>query len=252
MRFYEKKYKHPFEQPRPMSHTISVVLPTYNEKPNILALIHQVHEQLSGYEHEIIVVDDNSADGTYEIVRGQQLPYVRAVLRTSARGFAFSIREGLEKASGNVLVVMDSDFNHQPKYLPFMIESLRFYDAVFASRFLYGGRMDPRSRHLLSWMFNIYIRLLTNGQITDSLYGYFAVKRQAIQDLDYNKIFWGYGDYCIRLAHYLQKKKVLVLQFPAVNGERIGGQGNRRFFSTFWEYFRAVTALAYRIWVHND
>jgi len=223
---------------------ISVILPTYNEKSNILLLIESIHSELSDYDHEILVVDDDSPDGTYQTVLKVNYPYVKAILRTENRGFANSIRCGLENAKGNIFVIMDSDFNHQPEYLPFMIQALSYYDCVSASRFLYGGKMNGRLRHILSWTFNIFIRLMTGGAITDTLYGFFAIKRKIIEQCNYNDIFWGYGDYFIRLLYHLQKNKVRILQFPAINGERKGGVSNRRFLKTFCQYFVATMRLA--------
>ena len=237
---------------RGTSKTISVIVPTYNEKGNILTLIDAIHEQLRDWEHEILVVDDNSPDGTYQTVVDQHYAYVKAILRTEDRGLANSIRCGLENAAGAIFVIMDSDFNHQPHYLPIMIEALSFYDCVSASRFLYGGAMDSRTRHLLSWIFNIFVRIMTGGQITDSLYGFLAIKRDVIERCNYDDIFWGYGDYCIRLLYYLQQYGVNILQIPAVNGRRQAGEGNRRFFWVFWQYFREVIKLTYRIRMKSD
>src|SRR5687767_13316932 len=100
-----------------MQKKVSIVLPTYNEKETITVLVKAIHDAIPGYEHEIIVVDDNSPDGTYQAVVDMQQPYARGILRTKDRGFANSIRCGLENASGDILIIMDSDFNHQPKYL---------------------------------------------------------------------------------------------------------------------------------------
>jgi dolichol-phosphate mannosyltransferase len=226
---------------------ISVILATYNERDNILSLIDAIHSELSDFSHEVLVVDDNSPDGTYQAVADGKYPFVKAILRTENRGLAKSIRCGLEHAAGRIFVIMDSDFNHQPKYLPFMIQALSYYDCVSGSRFLYGGKMDTRLRHTLSWIFNVFVRLMTGGLITDSLYGFLAIKRSVIERCKYDDIFWGYGDYCIRLLYYLQKKDVNILQFPAVNGRRRGGEGNRRFFQVFWQYFREVLKLAYKV-----
>lgn len=230
-----------------MTEKISVILPTYNEKDNILPIIESIHWELGNYEHEILVVDDNSPDGTYRLVRERNYPYARAILRTENRGFANSIRCGLESAKGSIFVIMDSDFNHHPRYLPFMIQSLSYYSCVSASRFLYGGKMDSNARHILSWCFNIFVRLMTGGAVTDNLYGFIAIKRNIIEKCDYDKIFWGYGDYYIRLIHYLQKNKIKILQFPAVNRKRKKGQGNRRFLPLFWQYFSETVKFAYRI-----
>lgn len=235
-----------------MKEKISVVLPTYNERDNIEPLIEAIHTSISNFDHEILVVDDNSPDGTYQLIASLEYPYVKPILRTVNRGLASSIRYGLEHAEGNIFVIMDSDFNHQPKYLPFMLQALSYYDCVSASRFLYGGKMDSRLRHLLSWTFNIFVRLMTGGLITDNLYGFLAIKRTALEQCNFNDIFWGYGDYCIRLLYYLQKRETSILQIPAVNGRRRQGEGNSRFFQVFWQYFKEVLKLAYKVRIREN
>lgn len=225
---------------------ISIVLPCYNELGNVSKLIVAINDELKGYNHEIIVVDDNSPDGTYQSLIAESFPCVVPVLRMKDKGFANSIRYGIEIAKGNIIVVMDSDFNHQPKYLKFMVDSISYYDCVSASRFQYGGTMDSKSRHYLSWLFNIFTRVMTGGMVTDSLYGFFAIKREILCSLDFDKIFWGYGDYCIRFYYYLQKQNTPILQFPAVNGKRLAGEGNSNFLKVFWQYFVAVLKLTLR------
>ncbi len=93
---------------------------------------------------------------------------------------------------------------------------------------------------------------MTGGQVTDSLYGFLAIRRKIIEKCNYNDIFWGYGDYCIRLMYYLQKNNVQILQFPAVNGKRIAGKGNSRFFKVFWQYFIEVIKLTYKIRIKDS
>jgi len=228
----------------PAGDKISVILPAYNEKASILPLIDAVHSRLSAYSHEILVVDDNSPDGTYRAVLGLNRPYVKAILRTANRSLAGSIRCGLENAEGQIILVMDSDFNHQPEYLSFMVESLSDYDCVIASRFICGGKAGSRLHHALSRIFNQFVCLATGLEITDSLYGFFAVKRRIIQRLVYDDIFWGYGDYFMRLLYYLQKSNASIRQFPALNGERKGGRSKSNFITVFCRYFAAVLKLA--------
>lgn len=225
---------------------ISVILPTFNERENVFLLIDAIHARLEAYDHEIIVVDDNSPDGTFQEVERKRHTFVKAILRTQNRGLANSIRCGIENAKGDIFIIMDTDFNHQPKYLPFMVQSLSYYDCVSASRFLYGGSMNSRVRHILSWIFNIFVRIVTGGSVTDSLYGFFAIKRKVMEQCNYDDIFWGYGDYCVRLIFYLQRKGVNILQFPAINGKRAKGKGNSKFLSLFWQYFTEVLKLAYK------
>jgi dolichol-phosphate mannosyltransferase len=231
---------------------VSVILPAYNERENVIPLVAALHESLSRFEHEILVVDDNSPDGTAQAIAALADSRVRCIVRTEDRGFAKSIRCGLENATGDVFVIMDSDFNHQPHYLPAMIDGLRFYDCVSGSRFVYGGKMDTKTRHLLSWGFNIFTRAMTGGRVTDSLYGFLAIKREVMQSIRYDDVFWGYGDYCIRLLYYLQRDERTILQIPVVNGKRPAGDGNDRFVAVFWQYFREVVTLTYRARVKGD
>ncbi len=222
---------------------VSVILPCYNEQGNILPLINAIHDKLNFVPHEIIIVDDNSPDDTITFIRQKHLPFVKPILRTADRSLAKSIRRGIEEAKGNILIVMDSDFNHQPFYLPMMINNLDSYDCVSASRFIDGGKMDEKWRYFCSWAFNIWIRMMTKSKITDSLYGYFSIKRHILEELDYDKIFWGYGDYCIRLMYHLQQMKANILEFPAENGKRLAGTGNKHLLKAFFQYFDATMKL---------
>jgi dolichol-phosphate mannosyltransferase len=240
--------KHEFPEKILKSTKISVILPCFNEAKSIVRLIEEISNELKAYSHEVIVVDDNSPDGTYDTVLeySQNLDegIVVPVLRKKDPSLAKSIRTGIEKADGGIIVVMDSDFNHQPKYIPFMIENLKHYKCVSGSRFVYGGHMGSKLRLIFSWLFNIFVRLITNGHITDSLYGFFAIKKKDIYKYcDFSKVFWGYGDYCIRLFFYFQREKVSILQFPVVNGKRVAGESNKKFVRTFYQYFTAVLKL---------
>ena len=77
-------------------------------------------------------------------------------------------------------------------------------------------------------------------------------KRKVIENLNYDDIFWGYGDYYIRLIYYLQMNNVNILQIPAVNGVRKEGEGNSRFFHVFWQYFKEVIKLTLKIRFKNS
>lgn len=198
--------------------------------------------------YEVVVVDDNSPDHTKNVVenlKAQGLP-VRLIVRTKNRGFANSIREGIESSQSEYVIIMDSDGNHNPEYLPFMCTNTKFYDCITASRFQYGGGMGDQSRQLLSWLFNIFVRSISGNYITDSLFGYLIIRRDLLNKVNFDKVFWGYGDYCIRLLFYLQKMRIDILQYPARNGVRVHGEGNSKFLRVFWQYFTESLKLVYR------
>lgn len=224
---------------------ISVILPTYNEKGNILDLVFEIKVLLEGRSKEIIVVDDNSPDKTADAVREKFAgdPEVVVIVRTADKGMAKSIRTGLENARGSRFVVMGSDFNHLPRYIPFMVDALEHYDGVFGSRFLYGSWMSSFIHHKLSWSFNIFVRALLGGSITDNLYGYYAIRRTVIERCRYDDIFWGFGDYAIRLLYYLEIERASLLQIPMIVGERRAGVGNRAWVKTLIQYLVTTFGL---------
>ncbi|MBI4347053.1 MAG: glycosyltransferase [Elusimicrobia bacterium] len=229
-----------------MAPEVSVILPCFNEREGIVGLVGDIRRVLASRSHEVVVVDDHSPDGTAEVVRKAFAGDggVRVVERERDPSLAKSIREGLEQAKGRVFVVLDSDGNHDPKYMPFMLDALGHYDAVFGSRYLYGGRMSGRLRHHLSWLFNIFVRLATGGNIIDYLFGYFAIKREAMEQCRYDDVFWGYGDYCIRLLYFLEAAGVSILQVPMIIAPRRAGTGNSNLGRVFVQYTLATLRLA--------
>ena len=171
---------------------------------------------------ELVVIDDDSPDGTAEAVTGAFADdeRVHLIVRTVNRGLAYSIRDGIERAAGEYLVVMDTDFNHSPEDALAMFNICHHTDIVVGSRFIYGGGMPDPTRYCLSYLFNIFTRLLLGSRIDDNLSGFFAIRREALECLDYDKVFWGYGDYFIRFLLMSQSHKLRHVQFPVYYGLR--------------------------------
>ena len=107
---------------------VSLVIPTYNERANIGILIPHVHAVLeeTGHSFEVIIVDDDSPDGTWQV--GQELvreyPELRVLRRTHERGLAHAVLRGWQEAQGEILAVMDGDLQHPPETLALLIEAL--------------------------------------------------------------------------------------------------------------------------------
>jgi dolichol-phosphate mannosyltransferase len=228
---------------------ISVVLPTYNEAASIIRLINEVIDVLERQHcnYEILLVDDNSPDGTGELVRGHYAARerVQVVSRTGPRGLALSIRDGLERARGSAVVVMDADFNHDPQVLPYLIKYLADFDLVSGSRFAAGGGMYDRKRQVGSFIMNLFIRIVLQTQIQDNLSGYFAIRRAQLERLPKDRIFWGYGDYYFRLLSYAQHAGFKVLEIPVVYRSREGGGSKTPLTRTAFRY--AWQAVVFRL-----
>ena len=228
---------------------ISVILPTYNEKGNIVELINEIIKELSTIEveREIVVVDDNSPDGTGRIVQdafsGDKS--VKVFIRTQGRGLATAVRYGVEKSSGNFIAVMDTDFNHDPKMLPQMIEFLKHYDVISGSRFTMGGGMEPTYRYIGSFFFNMFIRIILRTQIQDNLSGFFSIRKEKLLSLDFDKIFHGYGDYFTRLLYLSEKQNYKILEVPVFYQIRKSGQSKTNLVKVFLKY--TIALMKFRI-----
>lgn len=223
---------------------ISIILPTLNERENIVPLIRAIRRELANIPHEVLVVDDQSPDGTAQAVMDLKDPAVRVLVRTEDHGYAKSLLHGIENSKGDLLILMDSDFNHDPGCLPYMVKKLAEYDCVSGSRFLKGGSMTPAWRGIFSRAFNRFIRQMTGGKMTDHLFGFFGLRREALARCPSGDIFFGFGDYGMRLLFYLQKDRARIHEFPSLCGERPAGRGNRHFLKTFCRYFKETWALA--------
>ena len=156
---------------------ISIILPTYNERENITELLEAIHRELSTYafDYETVVVDDNSPDGTAEAVESQfgGDDRVRLFVRQEGRGLATAIRYGIEQAQGEIIVCMDTDFNHDPAVIPQMVKFLEFYDMIIGSRFVMRGGMEDRFRQYASAIYNFGIRILFGTPVHEKLKRFF-------------------------------------------------------------------------------
>lgn len=230
----------------------SIILPTYKEKDNIVELINAIFAALEphGLDYEVVVVDDNSPDGTAEAVRqgfnGDSR--VKLFVRTGERGLATAIRYGIDHSQGEVILCMDTDFNHDPQLLPQMIEFLKYYDLIIGSRFVMAGGMEDRFRQFSSLVYNYGIRLLFGTPVHDNLSGFFSIYRHKLESMDLDQIYYGYGDYFIRLLMVAHKRGYNMLEVPVFYRLRLHGHSKTQFLSTFWQYSRALLALRLKLW----
>ena len=165
--------------------TFCVVLPTYNERPNLDRIARAI---LSHDNVRLLVVDDNSPDGTGEIADALALEFkgrVDVLHRTGPRGLGLAYVDGLRQAlaSGvDGVGQMDADFSHDPAYIPDLIRGLEQHDLVIGSRYLRGVSVVnwPLHRLLLSAFANRYIRFVTGLKTADCTSGFRAWRREAL------------------------------------------------------------------------
>ncbi|GAB4448981.1 MAG: polyprenol monophosphomannose synthase [Anaerolineae bacterium] len=229
----------------------SIILPTYNEKDNIIELIEAIFAALNAEnDFEVVVVDDNSPDGTAEAVRTRYAndPRVKLHVRTTERGLATAIRYGAEHSGGDILVFMDTDFNHDPAIIPQMINFLDYYDIIIGSRFVMAGGMEDKFRQFSSLIYNYGIRLLFGTPVHDNLSGFFSIYRDKLMSMDLDQIYYGYGDYFIRLLMVAHKRGYNMLEIPVFYRLRMHGHSKTQFLSIFSQYTRALLVLRFKLW----
>lgn len=227
--------------------SVSVVLPAYNEAESIVPLIREILDH-SPADVEVILIDDDSPDETARVAREALAhdPRVRVLVRTEDRGFAKSIRAGIEAARGSSVIVMDSDFNHDPRVIPTLIGMSPYAGMVSGSRFAPGGNMQDQARYLLSFVYNLGLRVLLRTQVQDNLCGYFIMRRMDLLRLPLDEIFYGFGDYFFRLIYFAQRRSISIIEVPIVVASRRAGVAKNRFVPTFMQYTRALLHFRWR------
>ncbi|MFH1033874.1 MAG: glycosyltransferase [Pseudomonadota bacterium] len=202
---------------------ISVVLPTFDEAGNIVPLMQGILDSL-GPEVEIIVVDDDSPDGTAELVRQFALehPQARLVHRTTERGLTSAIARGIAESGRPVVAWMDCDLSMPPADLPRLMQALPGRDMVLGSRYVAGGRdvaHGPLAR-TLSIIICRLARALLGGTVLDLTSGFMMGRRYLLEDLG---LIGDYGEYCIDLIMRAQKKGYLLAEVPYLCQPRHSG-----------------------------
>src|ERR1019366_6503414 len=168
---------------------LSIIVPTFNERENVLALLERLQTVLNGTVFEVVFVDDDSPDGTAELVRqiGRTAPRVRVIQRIGRRGLASAGLEGMLSSSAPYIAIMDADMQHDESVLPIMLEKIRSgrYDLVVGSRHIQGGGMGTfaRERVALSQLGRRVSKLISRHELSDPMSGYFMLTRDFFDEV---------------------------------------------------------------------
>jgi len=155
-----------------------IMIPTYNESENIVKLIDEI-TSLSVPELHIVIVDDNSPDGTADTVKKKMetVTNIHLLVRMKNKGRGRAGLEGFKycvKAGADAVIEMDADFSHHPRHIPELIEGLEGHDIVIGSRFVKGGKnvRGGPIRNFITWFAGTYIRIVLGLQVQDPTSGY--------------------------------------------------------------------------------
>jgi len=233
--------------------SLSIILPTYNEAGNIANLIKTIYVEIKkiNLKPQFIVVDDNSPDGTAKIASQlrKKLP-VKVLIRKNEKGLATAILHGIKNSKSDLIVLMDADFNHKPQDVPWLLQPIlkSKVDIVIGSRYIPGGGMHiteaNKFQFFLSKNGNFFVnRILLNLPVHESLSGFVAFKRTILDNLNVNKIFQGYGEYCIQLLYKSHRRGVKIVEVPVIYGRRRWGQSKSKLIKMAINYFKTAVLL---------
>ncbi|HDP96377.1 MAG TPA: glycosyltransferase family 2 protein [Euryarchaeota archaeon] len=201
-----------------------MIIPTYNEKDNIREIVQRISSACSSIDSgtEIVIVDDNSPDGTAAFAEGLTGEYnIKVVRRAGKLGLSSAVIEGISAASGSILVVMDADLSHPPEKIPAMVSRITGGEAdmVVGSRYAPGGSVEnwPIYRRIVSKGATLLARGLT--KVKDPMSGFFALRRSAIDGVTLDPI-----GYKIALEIMARGKISRVVEEPIRFADRKAGK----------------------------
>lgn len=208
----------------------TIIIPTYNEKENITELIELISHEAGDAGWKLLVIDDASPDGTGAIVDrlATRYPFVTCVHRTGKLGLGSAYREGFLRAladGAEILVTMDADFSHHPRYLRTMIETARQTDCVIGSRYIREGgqRGWSRYRQLLSAGANLFARTLLRLHTHDATAGFRAYRASVFRQIPVVSIHSDGYSFQIEMVTRIERQGMTVREIPILFENRTRG-----------------------------
>jgi dolichol-phosphate mannosyltransferase len=207
---------------------VVIVVPTYNEEQNIEPMISALME--AGPHVGVLIVDDNSPDGTAARVEAiaAQNPRVRLLARPAKMGLGSAYIAGFRDAmehGARIIVQMDADFSHDPRYVPDLLKAVENCDVVIGSRYLTGVNVVnwPIQRLLLSYFANFYTRVVTGLPVHDATSGFKCFRREVLEAIDLDRIIS--DGYCFQIETTFRawRKGFRIVEIPIVFVERHSG-----------------------------
>ncbi|MCM8764416.1 MAG: glycosyltransferase [Candidatus Omnitrophica bacterium] len=222
---------------------IAVIIPTYNEKDNIIALAEKILRL--PLDISVIIVDDNSPDGTGDVAKRyfQNEPRVEVIIRKENRGRGYAGRFGYKVALDrkfDIIGEMDGDFSHSPEFIPSLVSLLERADVVSGSRFLSGGKSlrQDKTREIVTFFARVYLRLILGINLTDPTSGFRFFRFSSLSAI-YSEMKSRDAFIVTEVFYYVFKKKFTIMESPIIFYKRKYGSSKLRFWT--------LTAYLYRV-----
>jgi dolichol-phosphate mannosyltransferase len=205
-----------------------IIIPTYNEMDNVSKIVPEILAQNEGFN--VLIVDDNSPDGTAALVKEMQKSNSRIhiIERPSKQGLGTAYVAGFKYALAHgfdYIFEMDADFSHDPKALPLLFAKAEEYDLVIGSRYISGVNVInwPMSRLILSYSANLYTRLITGLPVRDATAGFKCYRRAVLESFDLDSIKSNGYSFQIETNFIAWKKGFRICEVPIVFTDRREG-----------------------------
>lgn len=211
-----------------------VIIPTYNEKENIEGFIKKILEAVS--DVDILVVDDNSPDGTADLVHeiAEKVDNLKLIVRKNKRGRGLAGIVGFKYAVENkfdYVIEMDADFSHNPKYIPVFLKEIENHDLVIGSRIIEAEALDARNfiRRAGTRLAHIYIRLILNINLKDTTSGFRCFRREVLEGIGWGELISCGPSIVEELLYIVYKKGYRIKEIPIIFEERHQGKSKLNF-----------------------
>jgi dolichol-phosphate mannosyltransferase len=225
-----------------------IVIPTYNEKENIEVLLNKLLNL--GENLRIIVVDDFSPDGTGEVVEEYSKKYQNIeIIKRKERGRGTAGIVGFKKAlEKNIpfIIEMDADLSHSPETIPVMLKEIENFDVIIGSRYIKGGKEINRSffRRMISYLANLYLRILLGVKIKDCTSGFRCYKREVLKSINLENTISKGPAIVSEILYKIHLKKFRIKEIPIVYRDREKGKSTLTFKILLETFF---DTLKYRL-----
>lgn len=235
-----------------------IIIPTYNEKENIHKIVQAVLKQDKSID--VLIVDDNSPDGTAEIVQSMMESNQRIHLlqRAGKFGLGSAYIAGFKYAIQNeydYIFEMDADFSHNPELIPEFLREIKHYDLVIGSRYVNGVNVVnwPFRRLLISYIASKYVRFITGIPVKDPTSGYKCFRKEVLQTINIDKVLSDGYSFQIEINYKVWKKGFRIKEIPIIFIDRRSGQSKMskkiiieamfvvwqlRFFNKLWYFLK--------------
>lgn len=205
----------------------AICIPTYNERDNLPSLVDEI---LASTDAHVVVIDDNSPDGTGQIaeILASSESRVSVIHRPRKEGLGRAYVDGFRRALAqgfDLIFQMDADFSHQPRYLPAMIDALKRADVVIGSRYIEGGGTVNwgLGRRLLSQGSNVYARLVLQTPYRDATSGFVGFRRHVLEAIDFEAIDASSYAFQVELKYRAHRLGFSITEVPISFYDRIVG-----------------------------